>query len=106
MQMMLADINQLRGFVYGDGSLVEADKAAVDLVHWSQRMSELFPPGQAYNDYVDMSPSRASAAPAAMIGTSQRLLAAVRTGKRPAIGDQLALTERDGCGFCHLSMSR
>ena len=103
MAAMLSDVDQIRGFVYGSGSQSDAEQAAVDLVSWSQRMAELFPPGQASTDYVDMSPARVKGAPAAMEQSARALLSAVRTGKRPAIGDQLAQTERDGCGFCHLS---
>jgi len=106
MQLMLADINQIRGFVYGSGDQTEAEHAASDLVSWSDRMAELFPPGQASTDYVDMSSERARGAPAAMRRTAGLLLNAVRTGSRSATGDQLALVERDGCGFCHLSGSR
>jgi hypothetical protein len=104
MQLMLADVEQIRSFVYG-GSVTQADadKAAVDLLSWSRRMGELFPPGQASTDYVDMDPARVRGAPEAMTRTAEQLAAAVRTGKRPAIGDQLARAERDGCGFCHLS---
>lgn len=106
MQLMLADVDQIRGYVYGSGTQGDAEKAAVDLVSWSQRMAELFPPGQASTDYVDMSPARVQGAPVAMQQSAQSLLSAVRTGKRPAVGDQLAQTERNGCGFCHLSGTR
>ncbi|HEY7577450.1 MAG TPA: cytochrome c [Acetobacteraceae bacterium] len=103
MQHMLADVDQIRGFVYGGGSQLAAQEAAEDLVSWSARMGELFPPGQASTDYVDMSPQRVRGAPAAMAETAESLRAAVRTGNRAAIGDRLARTEREGCGFCHLS---
>ena len=106
MQYMLADVDQIRAFVYGSGTQAEAEKAAADLVSWSQRMAELFPPGQAAADYVDMSPERVRGAPAAMSRSSEMLLTAVRTGGRLAIGDQLAQTEREGCGYCHLSGTR
>jgi hypothetical protein len=106
MERMLADVNQLRSYVYGSGSRADADRAAEELVSWSQRMSELFPPGTASVDYVDMSPERARGAAEAMVRTSERLLAAVRSANRPAIGDQLAQTEREGCGACHLSGTR
>ena len=106
MQLMLADIDQIRAFVYGGGTQADADKAAANLVSWSQRMAELFPPGQASTDYVDMSPERVRGAPEAMKRTADSLLAAVRTGNRSQIGDRLAQTERDGCGFCHLSGTR
>jgi hypothetical protein len=103
MQYMLADVQQIRSFVYGSGTQREADDAATDLVSWSKRMAELFPPGQASTDYVDMSPERVRGAPAAMTRSAEQLLTMVRTGRRPAIGDQLAQTEREGCGHCHLS---
>ena len=106
MMRMLADIQQISAFVYGTGDQSGADAAAADLVSWSGRMAELFPPGESSADYVDMSPERVRGAPAAMIRTAQLLQTAVRTGKRPAIGDQLARTERDGCGVCHLSGAR
>ena len=104
MQLMLADIEQIRAYVYG-GSVTQGDaeKAATDLVSWSQQVSVLVPPGQASADYVDMDAARVRGAPEAMLRTSQLLLATVRTGKRPAIGDQLTRTESEGCGFCHLS---
>jgi hypothetical protein len=104
MQLMLADVDRIRSFLYGgDATQADADKAATDLLSWSRRMGELFPSGQASTDYVDMDPARVNGAPEAMTRTAEQLLAAVRTGKRPAIGDQLARAERDGCGFCHLS---
>ncbi len=103
MQNMLAAVNQIRAYVYGGGSREQAETAAADLVSWSQRLPELFPPGQASTDYVDMSPRRVSGAPIAMSRNSELLLAAVQRGNRAAIGNQLLRTERDGCGFCHLS---
>jgi hypothetical protein len=106
MQQMLADIDQVRAFVYGGGSQPDAEKAATNLVSWSQRIAELFPPGQATTEYVDMSPERARGAPEAMQRTASALLAAVRTGNRSQTGDRLAQTEKQGCGFCHLSGAR
>jgi hypothetical protein len=80
--------------------LVEGEAAAV------RAMAELFPPGPSSTDYVDMSPDRATNAPAAMIRASQQLVTVVQTGNRAAIGTQLSQTEHDGCGACHLSGSR
>lgn len=105
MEHMLTDVNQIRAFVYGSGNQAETTNAAKDLVSWSNRMAELFPPGQASTDYVDMSPERVRGAPEAMKKTTNLLLAAVQTGNRTEIRDQLTRTERDGCGFCHLTPS-
>ncbi len=63
----------------------------------------MFPPGEATAEYVDMSPERLRGAPAAMRETSEMLLAAVQNGNRADIGSQLANTEKNGCGFCHLN---
>jgi cytochrome c' len=103
MSLMLADIDQIRAFVYGSGDLNAASTAATDLVSWSGRMAELFPPGESSADYLDMSADRVRDAPAAMTRTAESLLMAVRTGDRVAIGAKLTETERDGCGACHLS---
>jgi hypothetical protein len=105
MQRMMADINQMRAYVYGSGTRSEAESAASELVSWSGRMRALFPPGESSAEYVDMSPERARAAPAAMERTATQLLSAVRMDDRAIIGDRLATTERYGCGACHLSSS-
>lgn len=101
MARMLATVEALRAYARGEGGQPEAQNAAAELVAWSGRMGELFPPGEAAR-YVDMSPEMARAAPTAMLDTSRRLFDAVRTGNRQAAGSQLARTERDGCGACHL----
>ena len=105
MEKMLSDVLAIRTFVYGSGNQSDAEKSATDLVSWSHRIAELFPPGQASTDYVDMRPDRVATASAAMIRNAELLLAAVQTGDRPAIGTQLSRTEHDGCGACHLSGS-
>jgi hypothetical protein len=105
MQHMLADVLVIRSYVYGSGTLDEADRSATDLLAWSQQMEVLFPPAQASTEYVDMSPARVRVAIDAMPRTAQALLAAVRSGNHPVIGQQLEITEHDGCGACHLSWS-
>ena len=101
MQRMAADVNLIRAFVYG-GSRADARGAATDLVAWSKRIPELFPPG-ASNEYVDMSPTRVRNANVAMVREAEKLLLAVRTASIPAVGDQLVAAEHNGCGACHLS---
>ena len=101
MRRMLTDVNQLRGWVYGSGDQAAASAAANDLLVWSQRLPDLFPPGQASKDYLDMSAARAVAAPAAMTGAARTLVAAVSAGDRAVAGVELARTERSGCGACH-----
>ena len=46
MAAMLADVNLILAFTYGSGDQRTAEAAATDLVAWSNRMAELFPPGR------------------------------------------------------------
>jgi hypothetical protein len=80
MQYMLADVDQVRAFVYGSSIQVDAEKVAIALLSWSRRMAELFPPGQASTDYADMSVERVRGAPEAMSRSAEILLTTVRTG--------------------------
>ena len=103
MDAMLADVNQIRAFTYGSGDQRTAEAAASDLVAWSNRLAELFPPGQASQDYVDMSPERARNAPLAVQRAANQLLATVHDGNRALVGGRLEQLEQNGCGACHLS---
>jgi hypothetical protein len=105
MQRMLANVLGIRSYVYGSGTRDEAIRSATELLDQSQRIAVLFPPGQASTEYVDMSPARVRGAAEAMPRTAQMLLTIVRSGNRAAIGNQLEITEREGCGSCHLSWS-
>jgi hypothetical protein len=103
MQRMRADVDTIHAFAQGSSAQSDAESAANDLVAWSGRIGELFPPSEAPHQYVDMTPEMAAGAPAALRGASEPLLAAVKTGDRQATGEQLARTEHDGCGYCHLT---
>lgn len=100
MERMRATVDAIRAFARGDTSQAQAEQAATELVSWSGRMGELFPPSEAAQ-YVGLTPEVARSAPATMLRTSEALLNAVRTGNRQVTGEQLALTEHNGCGACH-----
>jgi len=102
MQRMANDMNAIRAFVYG-GNRADARAAAVDLVGWSKRMPDLFPPSEANNDYVDMSATRVRGAYVTMTREAEKLAAIVSAGSPTAVGDQLVAAERNGCGACHRS---
>ena len=102
MRIMRADVDTIRAFVGGSTSGPEAEKAANDLVAWSNKIGELFPPDEAPKQYLYMTSAMASGAPGALRGTTVPLLAAVKTGDRATTGEQLVRTEHDGCGYCHL----
>ena len=73
MQRMLATVNTIGAFSRGETSQAVAEQAATELVNWSGRMGELFPPNEAAQ-YVDLTPEMARSAPATMLRTSERLL--------------------------------
>jgi len=101
MQRMLANIETVRAYVRRNATKQEAERAADELISWSARMGELFPPAVAPQQYVDMTPEMARDAPRAMTSHATALSLAVRTAPIPAVSEQLERTERDGCGFCH-----
>src|SRR4051812_18320724 len=101
MQRMLADIETIRAYVRRSGSRAEAEAAAKELVSWSDRLSDLFPPDQVAAQYVDLTPAMAREAPRAMAAAATALQTAIRTGPLPAVAEQLERTEHDGCGACH-----
>ena len=102
MRIMRADVDTIRAFAQGGTPAFEAEKAAKDLVAWSGKIGDLFPPDEAPKQYLYMSSAMASGAPAALRGTTEPLLATVKTGDRAATSEQLARTQHDGCGYCHL----
>ncbi len=98
MARMLATVKELRAFAQSGTDRPHAEQAAAELVAWSGRMGELFPPGV---NYVELTPEMTRAAARAMLATSQDLLGTVRSGSRQVVGGQLARTEQEGCGGCH-----
>jgi hypothetical protein len=100
MQRMLVNVDTIRAFVAGRIEQRQAEDAALELVSWSAQMGELFPPGTA-SQYVDMTEAAARGARDAMLSRATRLAEIVRTGNRPDTGEQLAETEKGGCGYCH-----
>jgi cytochrome c556 len=100
MQSMLTDVHTLRDYAKGTGTRAEAEAAAANLVSWSDRMADLFPPETAAQ-YVDMTPDISRRAPPIMRETALAVAASVRAGNRADTGTRLARAERDGCGICH-----
>jgi hypothetical protein len=101
MARMLVTVDTIRAYTRGQATAAQANQAATELVSWSDRIGELFPPDKAPTLYVDMTPEMARGAPVAMHNTTSNLLAAVQSGSVPATTTALDRTEQDGCGFCH-----
>ncbi len=100
MQRMLADVHTLRDYVKGTVARTAAEEAAANLVSWSDRITDLFPPETAAQ-YVDMTPDISRRAPPIMRETARAVAKAVSAGNRADAGTQLVRAERDGCGICH-----
>lgn len=101
MKRALANVARIRAYIYGASPQGDAVAAAAELDGFARGLPALFPPGQASNEYVDMSSARVRAAPQAMARTVQGLSAAVATGERARVAEALEDVERDGCGACH-----
>ncbi|MGE0417036.1 MAG: hypothetical protein AB7O80_09545 [Acetobacteraceae bacterium] len=101
MQHMLVAIETVRNYVRNTTTQAEAEAATADLLTWSNRMAELFPPATASKLYVDMTAEMAKEAPGVMVASATALRSAVSTGRLPIVAMQLERTEKDGCGFCH-----
>jgi hypothetical protein len=101
MERMTMDVNTIRAYARGGGGQDEALKAARELVDWSTRLRDLFPPAMVVALYVNMTSEMARSAPEAMRHTAHRLASAVSTGNRDQVTQQLAITESEGCGACH-----
>ena len=105
MKRMVADVTVVRSFAGAGGGdaadRAQAEAAAADLLDWSGRMAELFPPAVAPSLYPDLTEQMVRNAPAAMRRTAEALLSTTRGGDRSAVADRLASVEREGCGACH-----
>lgn len=106
MARMLATVDTIRDYTQGKTTLAAANQAATELLSWSDRLGELFPPEVAPSQYVDLTPEMARNAPLIMHEQAASLAAAVASGSVGSATAALASTEKNGCGFCHLTPYR
>ncbi|HYM04827.1 MAG TPA: cytochrome c [Stellaceae bacterium] len=104
------DFKAISDFVKGEGDQATALAKAEDLQAIAPKIAELFPAGTSMAEF----PGKTGAKPdiwkewdkfKAIIPTlqteEQKLVDAIKTGDKAAIGAQLGATGKNGCGGCH-----
>jgi cytochrome c556 len=104
------DFKAIQDYVKGAGDKAAAEKAIADLEAINSKIVTLFPPGTG----LDAFPGKTGAKPAIwqewdkfkaippeLLSDEEKLAAAIKTGDKAAIGEQLANTGKNGCGACH-----
>jgi cytochrome c556 len=100
----------IKGFLDGKSDQAAAQAAAQNLVDTTQKIPNLFPPGTdkaspggkyGPKPAIWSDRSKFISTQKAAAGKSEALLAAVKTGDKPAIRTAFADFGKNGCGACH-----
>ena len=104
------DFKAVQEYVKGDGDQATAVAKLNDLLAINGKIVGLFPPGTSMTDF----PGKTGAKPAiweewdkfktlpdGLKAEEEKLLTAVKSGDKAAIGAQLGATGKNGCGACH-----
>jgi cytochrome c556 len=110
MKAQGADVKAISDFSKGQGDQAAATKAAEDLQARSQKITGVLVPGTSLADF----PGKTKAKPELFTDTAKvkaivaalqteegKLTTAVKGGDKQAVADQLAATNKAGCGACH-----
>jgi cytochrome c556 len=110
MKRQGADFKAIQDYVKGAGDQAAAEKAIADLETIAPKIVDLFPPGTG----LDAFPGKTGAKPAIwqewdkfkaippeLLADEEKLAAAIKTGDKAAVGEQLGNTGKNGCGACH-----
>ena len=110
MKQQAKDLGAVKAFLDGKGDQTAALAAATDLTRTTQKIPELFPPGtdkpSPSGDYAPKPAiwtnwSKFIEAQKAAAAKADALVAAVKTGDKPAIQTAFADMGKNGCGNCH-----
>jgi cytochrome c556 len=104
------DLKAVQDYVKGEGDQATAVAKLNDLLAINGKIVTLFPPGTSMTDF----PGKTGAKPAiwtewdkfktlpdGLKTEEEKLLTAVKSGDKTAIGAQLSATGKNGCGACH-----
>lgn len=110
MKAQGADAKAISDYSKGQGDQATALKAINDLIARQPKIDALFVPGTSATDF----PGKTNAKPelwtdtakvaairAALLTEEKKLVVAVQSGDKQAVADQLAATNKAGCGACH-----
>lgn len=104
------DLKPIQAFAKGEGEQGPALAGANDLLARNDKIVALFPPGTSSVDFpgnTDAKPEiwqdydKFKSIPPVLKSEEEKLVAAIKTGDKKAVGDQLAATGKNGCGACH-----
>ena len=111
MKAQGADVKAISDFSKGQGDQDAANKAAADLVARNQKIGEVvlvpgtstteFPDGTKAKPELFTDTDKVKAILAALQTEEGKLVTVVKGGDKQAIADQLAATNKAGCGACH-----
>jgi cytochrome c556 len=104
------DLKAISDFSKGDGDQATALAKANDLLTLNPKIVDLFVPGTGMDAFPGKTGARAEiwkewdkfkVLPAGLKTEEEKLLLAVKSGDKAAVGAQLAATGKNGCGSCH-----
>ena len=110
MKAQGADAKAISDFSKGQGDQAAATTAVNDLIARAPKIMALFVPGTSATDFPDATKAKpelwtdtdkVKAIVAALQTEEDKLATAVKGGDKLAVADQLAATNKAGCGACH-----
>ncbi len=112
MKAQGADVKAIQEYAKGaaDSDQQKALAAANDLLSRAPKITALFVPGTSTAEFPDKTHAKPDiwqnwdkfkAIPTVLETQEQKLVEAIKTGNREAVGTQLGVTGKNGCGACH-----
>jgi cytochrome c556 len=104
------DMKAVQDYVKGEGDQATAVAKINDLLAINGKIVTLFPPGTSMTDFPGKTGAKPAiwtewdkfkALPDGLKTEEEKLLTAVKSGDKTAIGAQLSATGKNGCGSCH-----
>lgn len=110
MKRQGADLKTISDYAKGVADQAAAEKAIADLQSLAPKITSLFPPGTG----MDAFPGKTGAKPeiwqqwdkfkeipVTLASDEEKLAAAIKSGDKAAVGDEIVNTGKTGCGACH-----
>jgi cytochrome c556 len=110
MKAQTAAMSAIKGYLRGEADQATAQKSADDLVRLVTALPDEFPPGTSTVDF----PGKSGAKPAIWLEKdkfgilektitteAEKLVAAIKSGDKKAVGDQYMNVGWNGCDACH-----
>ncbi len=106
------DMKAIQAFVKdGKGSAADVGKAATSIAETTKKLADMFPKGSGRGDFPDKVTRALPAIWTDMAGfkkvaattvtEAEKLATVAKAGDKDAIGKQVAVLNKEGCGACH-----